>query len=246
MTAAFLCFCVLTDSAVHITANAGKEDDENGRHAESPDSQCPEDGNPAVRPRHWHLLSQPEGGHGDERHHGRTDSAEQCGHDAIVLKLVEEHGNEQDDEKRGQGGGKGGREGSAVFVELIAHEGADVHGENTGTALSDGYQVEQLFAVNPMVAVHHLRLDDGNHGIATAEGDYANLKEGSEQFKVHSAQFLASSHLRALTKASIQGVTSSAWRLPGYQAHCQGKMARSRWGIMARWRPSAEQMPATL
>ena len=56
----------------------------------------------------------------------------------------------------------------------------------------------------------------------------------------------SSTHLRALTKASIHGVTSSARRSRGYHAFCHGKMARSRCGIIARWRPSLEQMPATL
>ena len=63
-------------------------------------------------------------------------------------------------------------------------------------------------------------------------------------FLVYFLQF--SIHLRALTKASIHGVTSSLRCLAGYHAFCQGKMARSGCGIMARWRPSAEQMPATL
>ena len=40
--------------------------------------------------------------------------------------------------------------------------------------------------------------------------------------------FCFSTHLRALTKASIHGVTSSIRRSAGYQAFCQGNTARSK------------------
>ena len=71
-------------------------------------------------------------------------------------------------------------------------------------------------------------------------------KKRSDALYVTSYFIFSSTHLRALTKASIHGVTSSARRSRGYHAFCHGKMARSRCGIIARWRPSLEQMPATL
>ena len=93
---------------------------------------------------------------------------------------MEEHGDEQNDDERGEGSAQRGAQGSLPFVQLIADEGADVDGEHAGTALGNGDEVEQFFLLHPMMLVDHLFFYHGYHGVATAKGDYANLKEGLE------------------------------------------------------------------
>ena len=112
---------------------------------------------------------------------GRTNPAEDGCHHLVVFKLLEEHGNDQDDEERGQGSGQSRTRCSFSFMQLIADESADVDGEDAGTALGNGNQVEQLLLLHPLVLLCHLGLDNRNHGIAAAEGDHANLKECLEK-----------------------------------------------------------------
>ena len=150
---------------------------------------------------------------------------------------------------RGEGSAKGGAKGSWQLAQFVSDEYAHVDGKDTGTTLCDGDDVEELLLFEPMAAVHYLALDNGNHGVSTPKGECANLEEVAEQMPVDTSchhLVCCSIQRRALTNASIHGVTSSFWRSAGYQPFCQGKMARSRWGIMARCRPSALQMPATL
>lgn len=129
-----------------------------------------------------------------------------------------------------------------VFLRLVANEDTDIDSEHTRTTLGDGYQVEHLVLAHPLVAVDDFLFYQWNHGISTPEGEHANLKERAERLPIeithntlHFSLFtFASTHFLAFTKASIHGVTSSMRRSHGYQAHCHGKMARSKWGIMAR------------
>ena len=97
---------------------------------------------------------------------------------------MEEHGDEQNDEKRGQGRAEGRTERAPYLAELVADEDADVDGEDTRTALREGDEVEKLLFPKPLALLHHLRLDDWDHRIATPEGKGANLEECLETLPV--------------------------------------------------------------
>ena len=124
----------------------------------------------------------------------------------------------------------------------VAFKSADVDSEDSRAALRYGNKVEHLLTGGPLVLVHHLLFYNRYHGVSTPEGECANLKEGFEQCQIeilHSktrkcTYFLSSIHLRALTKASIHGVTSSLRCAASCHPSCHGKMARSRCGIIAR------------
>mgnify|MGYP003190746793 CR=1 FL=1 len=105
-------------------------------------------------------------------------------HYLVLAELVEEHGYQQDNEKRGQGSGHARHDGGWCLAQLIAYEGADIDGENARAALRDGYQVQELLFLYPFVSVYYLGLYHGYHGVATAKGDHAYLEESLEQGNV--------------------------------------------------------------
>jgi hypothetical protein len=63
---------------------------------------------------------------------------------------------------------------------------------------------------------------------------------------VRSGDQCDSTHFLASIKASIHGVISSFFLPSGYQAQFHGYNDLSRWGIIARCRPSCEAMQAAL
>ena len=88
---------------------------------------------------------------------------------------MKEHGDQQDDEKRGQRRTHSGADGSSHSSQLIAYEDADVNGEHARTALCDGDEVEKLVFVNPLMPVNHFCFNDWYHGITAAKGKRSYL-----------------------------------------------------------------------
>ena len=82
-----------------------------------------------------------EGRHGYQCHYGGADASKGSRHYLVLAELVEEHGYQQDNKKRGQGSGYARHDGGRCLAQLVAYEGADIDGENARTALRDGDQV---------------------------------------------------------------------------------------------------------
>ena len=88
-----------------------------------------------------------------------------------------------------EGRAQTGAEGSAQLPHSIADEDAQIDGKHTRTALRNGDEVEKLFLLDPPVFLHHLGLDDGNHGISAAEGeepDFKKCAKGKSVLRCHS------------------------------------------------------------
>ena len=84
---------------------------------------------------------------------------------------MEEYGNQQDDQKRGEGSAQGTADGSSQLAKLIADEDADIDGKHTRTTLRNGNQVDELLFRDPVALIHHFGLDEGYHGISTPQGE---------------------------------------------------------------------------
>lgn len=68
---------------------------------------------------------------------------------------------------------------------LDAREGGDVNGERTGGAFGDTHKVRKLGFVHPSVFFNDGLADEGNHRIATTNGEEAHFKEGPKEDKIN-------------------------------------------------------------
>ena len=75
---------------------------------------------------------------------------------------------------------------------LIADEGGGVDGDDARGALAHGEVVGELLLGGPALFLHHLTLEDGEHGVAPAEGADPDLGKGEEEVgvDVHSDSLL--------------------------------------------------------
>ena len=112
-------------------------------------------------------------------------TTERSCNNAVVLKLMEKHRNQQDNEKRRQGRAYAGAECATQLTHLIANEDADVDGENARTTLRNGNEIEKLFFLNPLVLVHYFGLDNGYHGISATQSEHPNLKECAKTVPIY-------------------------------------------------------------
>ena len=97
---------------------------------------------------------------------------------------MEEDGDGQDDEERGQCGAQGTTDGPRRLAQFVADEGADVDGKHTRTTLGNGNEVEELLLRHPLPFVHHLGLNQWNHGVAATQGEETNAEESGESLPV--------------------------------------------------------------
>ena len=100
---------------------------------------------------------------------------------------MKEQGDGQNDEKRGENRpqSQGKRTGEAL--QLIADEDGKIHGENARNGLRHGQQVDEVFLTEPFLLVDYFFLDEGHHGITSANGEQPYLEESTEciEVKVH-------------------------------------------------------------
>ena len=75
-------------------------------------------------------------------------------------------------------------EGSAVpnAVHLVSYEDADVDGKYARAALGDGEHVDKLVLAHPPSLLYHFGFDEGYHGVASTQGEGANLDKRLECF----------------------------------------------------------------
>ena len=97
---------------------------------------------------------------------------------------MEEKGYAEDDEERGQDGSQAGTESTWRLSHLVADKDTDVGSKDTGTALCNGYQVDELLLGNPSLLFHYFILDDRKHGIAAAQRESPDLEKGLESIPI--------------------------------------------------------------
>jgi hypothetical protein len=96
-----LCTSLSLDVPVEIPSRTGYQYDPYWGEAEQPDEQGRSNGNPQIITGYTGRLAQFEYRSSDESDYGRTYAFENTLYYLIVLKLLEKHGNEQYDNKRG-------------------------------------------------------------------------------------------------------------------------------------------------
>ena len=74
----------------------------------------------------------------------------------VVLKLVEEHGDKQYDEKGWQRCAECSHYGSAHFPHLVAYKHAEVYGKHSRRRLRYGYRINKIFLCQPFFLVNDL------------------------------------------------------------------------------------------
>ena len=66
---------------------------------------------------------------------------------------------------------------AAHLAQLVPDEDTHVDGEHAGAALGDGQEVYKLLLGYPLPAGNHLLFDKRYHGVASTDGEGANLEE---------------------------------------------------------------------
>ena len=107
-----------------------------------------------------------------------------------VGEAAEKCGDEGDDDEGREHQAQGGDAAAGAAPVLVSHKGGRVHGNDAGGALADGKVVGELLLGGPALLLHHLALEDGEHGVAAAEGADPDLGEGPKQIAVEIHSFI--------------------------------------------------------
>ena len=86
--------------------------------------------------------------------------------------------------KAGKHHSQGGGNSSWDPPLTVADKNRCVDGDDARSALSDGKVVSDFLLCDPALFLHHLPLEDGQHGVATAEGTYSHLGKGQKQVQI--------------------------------------------------------------
>lgn len=97
---------------------------------------------------------------------------------------MEEESYKENDEERGKNSAQTGAECTRRLPYLVADKDTDVGSKDTGTALCNGYQVDELLLGNPSLLFHYFILDDRKHGIAAAQRESPDLEKGLESIPI--------------------------------------------------------------
>ena len=107
---------------------------------------------------------------------------------ANVLKVLDEGGNDRNDDQGREYHAQGGNDASSDAGGPLAHKGSRIHRDDTRGTLSDGVVVHQLLLRSPAALFHDFSLEHREHGVAAAKGQAADAGKGKEEVKkfVHS------------------------------------------------------------
>lgn len=75
----------------------------------------------------------------------------------------------------------GGRSRAGDFGQLVAEVGGAVDGHRSGGGFCNGGHVEEFVFVQPSAALDELFFQQGNHGVAAAEGEQTDFEKGEKQ-----------------------------------------------------------------
>ena len=73
--------------------------------------------------------------------------------------------------------------------DVVAHVGGGVDADGPLSHLRDGHDVGESALGDPSMGRDHLRLDEGQHRIASADGEGADQEEGPEQVEEKRQRF---------------------------------------------------------
>ena len=93
---------------------------------------------------------------------------------------MEEQGEGQDAEEGGEDGSHSQCQGTGELPQLVADENRKVYGEHAGYGLRYGQQVDEFFLREPFLLVDDFLFDEGDHGVASSDGEEAYLEKGAE------------------------------------------------------------------
>ena len=68
------------------------------------------------------------------------------------------------------------------LAHLVSYEDADVDGKYARTTLGDSEHVDKLVLAHPPSLLYHFGFDKGYHGVASTQGEGANLDKRLECF----------------------------------------------------------------
>ena len=127
-------------------------------------------------------------------------------HHVQVHKVTQKGGDGHDNHQAGEHHSQGGHGATQPPHPVITHKGGGVHGDDAGGTLAYSVVVRQFLLGGPAFVVHQLPLQDGEHGVAAAEGAHPDFGKGKEEAHVlfHARSSHSSSHRRATASLGIR------------------------------------------
>ena len=138
------------------------------------------------------CQQRPKGGHGSreqgglrKENHRRPNESQGGGADAakhplpmgVLLEGAEEERHQKPQDQGGGGDSQGGDQGSGKARLLLPDVGCRIQPHGPRRHLRQGHDVGELLRGHEAMAGDQLILEEGNHGVAAAEGEGANLHE---------------------------------------------------------------------
>ena len=139
------------------------------------------------------LEEEEERGGGDHAHDGGTEHGEDTLDARMVLVANQDAAEgKHDDERReyeGDGGNSAAQNAHKYAVAIlhgggVANVGGTVDAYRTRCHLADCHDVGELLGGNPVVARHHLAVDQRDDGVATSEAEESHLEESDEKKEI--------------------------------------------------------------
>ena len=106
-------------------------------------------------------------------------------HRRDIRKVAQTGGNDGNDDNGGKHQSDGGYHAPQTAPVFVADKGGGIHRDDARRTLTDGVVVSQFLLRGPLFLLHHLPLEDGKHGIASAEGTYPHLGEGKKEIQIN-------------------------------------------------------------
>ena len=101
-------------------------------------------------------------------------------HKFQVHEVLQEGGNDHNNHNGREHQAQGGKDPAGDPRLTAAHKGSGVHRDDARGALAHGVVVGQFALGGPALVLHQLPLEDGQHGVAAAEGAHADTGKGQK------------------------------------------------------------------
>ena len=108
--------------------------------------------------------------------------------EVYILLVGEQYGYQEDSDEGGEYGPERGDYAAFKAAELVSGEDGRVHRQHSGRTLGECDDVRELVIAYPPARAH-LALDDGYHGVASADREGSHLGENAEYFHQSDALF---------------------------------------------------------
>ncbi|MPM33822.1 hypothetical protein SDC9_80403 [bioreactor metagenome] len=124
-------------------------------------------------------------------------------------KLIKEGRYQADNQQRGKYHAQRGNYTAKDALLSEAHERGNIHRDRAGGTLADCKAVGQLRVADPSLAGNNLTLQDGQHGVAAAEGAHAHQSKGQKQIQQKRHQHSSSSWASHRAATASEGMRQS-------------------------------------